>query len=132
VSKSDLVYSLQNIVTYTGTTSTTAVGSYNAAITDVLATSGSTTLSLAGFGISGSDQIQAGETRTTSTDWTVTLQTSLSATAQSSTSIKEALDDHHGLKGDGAFLSTRPRVDIYQDLLFGTFMFQDQSAPAAP
>ena len=62
----------------------------------------------------------------------VTLQSSLTATAQSSTSIKGALDDHHGLKGDENFLPQRARVEVYQDTLFGTFMFQDMEAPAAP
>jgi hypothetical protein len=130
---SDLPVSLQQSITFTGTNTVTTVGSYNFTVTDVLSTQSSSTLSLASLGFTGSDAIMSGETQTTSTDWTVALQSSFSATAQSSVSVKGVLDDHHGLKNDGALLPYRPRVELFQDALFGTLMFQDMSgAPPAP
>jgi hypothetical protein len=42
------------------------------------------------------------------------------------------LDDHHGQKGDGNLLAARPHANVFQDLLFGSFAFQDPDAPPAP
>lgn len=132
LTSADLAPTMSQVITYASTAAVTSVGSYTATVTDVLSSQGTATISLGLFGISGSDKLDNTETTTSSTDWTVTLQSSFTATAQSSTSLTGALDDHHGLKGDGSFLPARPHVEVYQDTLFGSFMFQDPSAPAAP
>jgi hypothetical protein len=132
VSMVDFSPTLGQMISYSGNITVSSVGSYNATVTDVLSSSSSLTLGLGLFGIGGSDKIESSETTTHSTDWTVTLQTSFTATAQSSTNISGALDDHHGVRGDGNFLGYQPHVEIYQDNVFGSFMFQDPSAPAAP
>jgi hypothetical protein len=73
------------------------------------------------------------ETKTTSADWTVTVQSSYTATATSSVSITGSFDDHHGLPGgsNGPILPYRPRVRVYRDTIFGSFLFEDADAPAA-
>jgi len=93
--------------------------------------SGALTIDLKLFGLSGTDEIDNAESTTKSTDWTVTLQSSFTATAQSSTSISGNLDDHHGLGGTAA-LPARPHVQVFQDTLFGSFLFQDPTAPSPP
>lgn len=128
-SGSELNQSMTNVISYSGSTTVTRVGSYNAAVTDVLTSQGTGGINLGIFGISGSDTFQSAETKTTSTDWTVTLQSSYTATAQSSTSITGSFDDRHGLGGSGSFLPYRPHVEVYKDTVFGSFMFQDPGAP---
>jgi hypothetical protein len=132
VTRLDLSPSLNQIVSFTGSTVVTSMNTYNASITDVLGSSGSLGGGLKIFGVNGSDKLEGGETVTKSTEWAVTLQTSYTATAQSSTSITGILDDHHGLNGDGNFLPNRPHVEIYRDNLFGSFVFVDPSATGAP
>lgn len=122
----DLNPTLSQVVTYSGSTTVSNVGSYTSEVTDVLGSAGTIGLDLKIFGISGNDTIQSGETITKSTDWTVTVQSSFTATAQSSTSISGNLDDHH------PSLAARPHVQVFQDTLFGSFLFQDPEAPTPP
>jgi hypothetical protein len=125
----DLSPTLSQVITYSSSTTQSTIGSYTMSITDILGSAGTGTVDLKLFGISGNDKFENSETTTKSTEWTVTLQSSFTATAQSSTSIIGNLDDHHGLAGNGPFLSGRPHVEVYQDTLFGSFLFQDPAAP---
>jgi hypothetical protein len=122
---------LNQVVAYSNSVATSTTNSYSASVTDVLSSSGALTEDFKLFGFSGSDQLTSSETTTRSTSWNVTLQSSFTATAQSSTLISGNLDDHHGQAGT-ASLPARPHVEVYQDQLFGSFLFQDSSAPLAP
>jgi hypothetical protein len=127
----DLNPTLSQVVAYSSTSTSSNIGSYTASVTDILGSTGIANIDLKLFGISGSEKIESTETITNATDWTVTLQSSFTATAQSSTTISGNLDDHHGLAGSTA-LPARPHVQVYQDTLFGSFLFQDSAAPSAP
>ena len=129
--EADLNPTLNQVVAYSSTVTSSDTGSYLAGVTDVLGSSGAVTNDFKLFGFSGSDRLDSSETLTKSTFWNVTLQSSFSATAQSSTSIIGSLDDHHGLPGSER-LPYRPHVEVFQDQVFGSFLFQDPAAPAAP
>jgi len=128
----DLNPTMTQVISYSNSTTVANIGSYTASVTDILGSTGTATFGLGLFGISGSDKLEDTETTTNSTDWTVTLQSSFTATAQSSTTISGNLDDHHGLRGDGSFLPVRPHVEVFQDTLFGSFLFVDPAAPMNP
>jgi hypothetical protein len=77
------------------------------------------------YGISASGGFSNTDTTTNDTNWTVTLQSSYTATAQSSTTITGNFDNKQALP-------YYPDVVIYQDSVFGSFLFQDPTAPGAP
>ena len=116
------------MLTNTNTSTVQTVGSLTLAITHVLTASDSFAQSLSAFGITASETISNTDMTTTSTDWTVTLQSSYTATAQSSLTVSGALDDRHGQMGT-AKLPNQPYAVFYRDTLFGAFLFVDPTAP---
>jgi hypothetical protein len=128
----DQAITLNDILTYTNTQTQQSVGSYTATVQDVITTSVSFGSTMTVYGVSGSENFSNTDTATTGTTWTVTLQSSYAATAQSSVSITGALDDQHGLQGSplaGTALPYQPYTNVYRDMIFGTFLFQDPAAP---
>ncbi len=129
---SDLKVTFSQSLVLTNTTVVQSVGSYTATITDILTTADTDDVTFKAavsiFGLNLGDTLTNTETQTTSSDWTLTLSTSYTATAQSSWVVSGVMDDHHGLMGTTA-LPYRPRVNFYRDAVFGSFLFQDPSAP---
>jgi hypothetical protein len=123
ISKNDLVVTVSDATTYAAVTTNTAVGSFSATVTDVITSGSSESLTFGAYGLGGSDKFESAETHTNATDWTVTLQSSFAATAQSSVAVSGTLDDDH------QSLPEEPSVFIYQDAVFGGFMFQDPASP---
>ncbi|HVV49750.1 MAG TPA: hypothetical protein VHO06_08835 [Polyangia bacterium] len=122
---SDLNVSLQQTITYTNLTTVTNIASYNAAVSAAATSSLSGSLSLAGFGLSFSPSDTDSQTTTNTNTWTIQFQSSLAATASSSTAVTGVLDDDH-------IFPVKPSVFVFQDAVFGGFMFQDPAAPLAP
>ncbi len=118
--------SFSDTVIYSENTTTTAVGSYNTTFQDILISSDAVGMSGNVLFFSGSDTITSVETTTNSANWTVSLQTSVAATAQSSTTVS-------GTFAHNTYLPPgRSTVNAYQDLLFGTFVWVDPLAQVAP
>jgi hypothetical protein len=128
VSLADDPFGLTVTLTNTNTNTVQAVGSYTATVTDVLTTSNTIGGTLGAYGVTTGDNFSNTETNTTSTNWNVTLQSSFTATAQSSVGVSGVLDDHHGLSGTTA-LPYKPEASLYRDSVFGSFLFVDPTAP---
>ena len=128
LSLADDPFGLTVTLTNTNTSTIQTVGSYTATITDILTTSDTIGGTLGAYGITTGDSFSNTETTTSSTNWTVTLQSSFTATAQSSVGVSGVLDDHHGCP-EPRVLPYKPQAGIYRDSCFGSFMFVDPTAP---
>ena len=136
---SDLAYKLDDLATQTVTQTAGQGLTYSATVSSLIGTSAVSSSSLQAFGFSLGTSDNDGENTTTTTRMDVTFNQSVTATEQSSTEVTGSLDDHHGLSNDKgptgsgtAFLGYTPHVVIYRDKMFGSYMFQDPSAPGAP
>jgi len=123
ISKNNLVVTLSDTITYANMTTATNVGSYGASVTGVVTSMNSTNFTLSGYGVGYSQKFDGSTATTNASDWTVTFQSSFAATATSSIGISGTLDDSN------QSLPESPRVFIFQDTMFGGFMFQDPDAP---
>jgi hypothetical protein len=136
---SDLSFTLDDLNTQTSVQTTGQGSTLSVAVSDIIGNSFAANMNLSVFGVSLGQAFQGGENTTTGAKMDLTLTESVTATAQTSTEITGVLDDHHGIPGDkGAsgtgskYLGYTPRVYIYKDKLFGSYMFQDKQAPLDP
>jgi hypothetical protein len=123
---------MQQVMTRTSSLATGGSTSFSVSVTDLVGSSFGAGLSLKIFGFGGDFKLDGGESTSTGMDMSLTLTESVTATAQTSTEIDGVFDDHHGTKGDGAFLAYRPHVVVYVDQMLGGFMYQDKTAPGPP
>jgi hypothetical protein len=120
-----LTQKISNVITYSNSSTTTDVATYKGTVTDVFTRdqSGEVSLSLYGFDFGWKFSGSGSTSKVTS--WTVTFQSSFEATVKSSIGVEGSLADDHPT-------AQYPAVFVFQDTAFGTFMFQDKDAPAAP
>jgi hypothetical protein len=123
---SELGVTVSDMLTYTAVTTNTKVATYSTTVTEVITSSVTDTSTLSFVGISAGLNDMSNDSTGTSNNWTLTYQQSFAATAQSSILFSAFLDDDH------AMLPASPTAFIYQDAVFGGFMFQDPNAPPAP
>jgi hypothetical protein len=123
---------MQQVITRSGTLTTGGNTTFTATVTDLVGSTFGAGIDLKLFGIGGDLKLEGGESTTNAMDMNLTLTESVTATNQTSTEIDGVFDDHHGMKNDGSFLAYRPHVVVYVDQMFGSFMFQDPTAPTAP
>jgi hypothetical protein len=118
--------SFSSSIQYSQNTTTTSVASFTTTFQDVLVSSDAIGMSWNALWFSGSDTVTSAETTTNSANWTLSLQTSVAATAQSSTTITGSFAQNSWLPPGQSNEYT------YQDLVFGTFVWVDPLAQAAP
>lgn len=110
---------------------------YTASVTDVMGSTWSDGLKLDLVGFSaakGGVTLQRGEQQTAGATATLTYSDSTAVTDSSATQIAGNLDDDTvrcGTPGDPTTCYA-PRVKVYLDKMFGSYMFQDPLAPSMP
>jgi hypothetical protein len=120
-----LTQKLDNVVTYSNTTTTTNAATYTATVTDAFTSAVSGSVTLSAFGFSFTPSFSQSGTTTNVNGWTVTFTSSFAATVSSSIGIEGVLGDDHPM-------AQFPAVFVFQDAAFGGFMFQDRNAPLPP
>jgi hypothetical protein len=135
---------LQNVIATTSTQSTSAAASYQSTVTSVVGFSWSSGLTLAAkysayglnVGISDGTTVTGGYQNTNGTQMKVSYTASTAATNTSTTSITGTLSDDHDFYTPACHADSGkcyvPEVNIYLDELFGSYMFSDPQAAAAP
>ena len=119
-----------HVIQWSQTNAQASARSYDASVTDVFGTSYSAGLTLGAKGTGDSDigfktsvTLKAGSSNSSSVDMKISYQNSTATHVQSATAIDGSFDDHN------TGLGYRPHVEVFQDLVFGSYMFQDQAAP---
>jgi hypothetical protein len=135
---------LQNVITTTTTQTTIAAASYQSTVTSVVGFSWSSGLTLAAkysayglnVGISDGTTVTGGYQNTNGTQMKVSYTASTTATNTSTTTITGTLSDNHDFYTPACHADSGncyvPEVNIYLDELFGSYMFSDPLATAAP
>lgn len=123
---SELSVTVSDMLTYAAVTTNTKVATYSTTVTDVVTSTDTDTATLSFVGLSAGLNSSAADSTGKANNWTLTYQQSFAATAQSSILFSALLDDDH------AALPASPTAFIFQDAVFGGFMFQDPNAPLAP
>ena len=113
-------------ITWTSTNASASSTSYDASVTDVFGNSYSAsaglTLGSAAVGFKADVKVSAGRSTTSTVGMKISYQNSTATTVASATEITGNFDDHN------TGLGYRPHVEVYQDKLFGGYMFQDTTA----
>jgi hypothetical protein len=144
-----LYTNFQDVFSYTSQQSTNTSASYQSSVTNMTGFSWSDGLTLGGdldvpiagvnglqVGISGGATLTQGTQKTTGTQMKVNYSYSTAANSTDTTQISGTFGDDHDFDTPACQKSTdkcyTPRVKVYVDMLFGSYMFSDPDAPPNP
>jgi hypothetical protein len=116
----DVGQSCKIVQTFTNSlaTSQATTTSFTGAVTDVITNSDTFSEKAGLFGLSIQGSLASTESQSSNTQWTVNYQTSASATSTIATAIGGTISDNESLPYP-------PGVEVYQDNVFGSYLYQD-------